>query len=92
MRAQQILNISYVIFHNLINMAQSGIRLTSLVENEGGAVGVREVFDAFGGDHFDEFDMPELGSNVGQVLVDQVAELVAILVQVDDNMALRIHF
>jgi hypothetical protein len=79
-----------VVGEQLIDAGQVGDGLAGLVDDEAGAAFVGEVVDALGGDDLHELDVRvELGQH-RQLLVEQVAELVVVLVEVQHHEGLGV--
>lgn len=89
---QEIVDVFDIIFHDLIDIGQMRHRLASLVDDEARASLIREVFYAFGGDNFDELDVPISLGDCWEMHVDEATELIAILVEVQHHKRLRVCF
>ena len=92
MRSQQEVNILDISFHDFVDICEMRYGFSGLVDDEARAPFVWEVFNAFRGHYFAEFDMSILFGHLGQVHVDQSAELVAVLVEMQDHEGFRVCF
>ncbi len=80
-----ILNFSFQVS---IHIGYIRNRLSSLVNDKTRTSSIRELIDTFVSNNLDELDMTVLDSDWGQVLVDEITEFIAVLIQVQDNKVL----
>lgn len=87
---EQFSDIGDIVFEQFIHIGQIGYRLSCLVDDEAGAALIGELIDAFGGHYLHEFDVAVQFGDDRQVLVDQIAELIVILVEVQHHKRLGV--
>lgn len=92
LRGKQVLKIFNIPFHYLIDVGQVRHRLSCFVYDEARTSLVRKVLDAFCRYNLHELDMSIVLGNPRQMHIYQTAELVAILVEVEDHKGLRVCF
>ena len=79
-------------FHYLINIGQVRHHFSCLVYDEARTTLIRKVLNTLGGDYLDKLDMSVSLGDGRKVHVDQIAELVAVLVEMEHNKRLWICF
>ena len=72
----------------LIDIGYVGDWFAALVDDEAGTTLIWELIDAFGRDDFDELDLPIFGGDLWQIVIDQSAELITILIKMQYNKVL----
>jgi hypothetical protein len=87
---EQIVNVVDILLHYFVDIGQMRHHLSGHVDDEAGAPRIWEALNALVGDYLDKFDMPVLFGDGWQVLVDEVAELVGRLVEVQNDEGGRI--
>lgn len=88
MSFQEIVHILYFSFEVLVDICNVRHWLSSSVNDEAWTAWVGELVDTLVGNNFNEFHMTVLDSNGRQVLVDKVTELVAVLIQMENDKVL----
>lgn len=87
-RMQEGSDVSHVIIHHLVDIRQIRHRFSSLVDDEAWTSLIWKVVNALSGDDLDELDVSVQFGDDWQVLVDEVAELVVVLVEMQHNKGL----
>ena len=90
LRSKQIVNIFDISFHNFINIGQMRYHFSTLVNNETRTSLIWKVLNTLSRHNLDEFHLPILLSNPRKMHIDEIAKLIARLVQMQNNKRLRI--
>ena len=90
LRSKQIVNIVDISLHNFINISQMRHHLSALVNNETRTSLIRKVLYALRRHYLYKFDLPVLLSNPRKMHIDQIAKLIARLVQMQQHKRFRI--
>ncbi len=88
MPQKEMIHILYFSFQVSIHIGHIRHRLSSFVNDKARATSIRELIDTLVSNDLDELDMTVLDSDCRQVLVDEVTELVAVLIQVQNYKVL----
>lgn len=87
-----MIDASDVIFHYFVYIGQMRDWFSCFVDDEAGAALIWKVFDAFGGDYFDKFDMSIFFGDRWEMHVDEVAEFIAVLIEMQEDEGLWVCF
>ena len=85
LRSQQSVDIVDIPLHNFVNTRQMRHHLPRLVYDETRTPRIREVLNTLRRHYLYKFHMPEFLSHPRQVQVDEVAKLIAVLVEVQNH-------